>query len=279
MLKTICVFGFLILAFPFSCLYAEDGKLEEIRKETKTSSDRSRSESKSSSSNSSDDDDDSDFSSIFGELFGGIILYTIISPYYLPYKVFDDGYDSPLYFHPYPYCANEKGYMTDISDLKVTAFDLSGEYKIYKDDVYGIGLHFKARTSFRFEVHADYTFLEEKLSNGTTDSLNLGNVNVLYRFAQNNYLLMHSGVGLNILHDKEDKYGFNYNYSLEIYPIKPMYFSIGLDWGRLGSSNVVRFRAMMGVCYQAFELDVGFESYKIGDVNLEGVVFGFKVYF
>ncbi len=90
---------------------------------------------------------------------------------------------------------------------------------------------------------------------------------------------MHSGVGLNILHDKEDKYGFNYNYSLEIYPIKPMYFSIGLDWGRLGSSNVVRFRAMMGVCYQAFELDVGFESYKIGDVNLEGVVFGFKVYF
>lgn len=270
---------FIIWLFLFTSstlLFAQDGKLEEIRKETNKTSKRDNTEEKRSHHHAKDADDSD---SIMGEIFGPIIAYVLISPYYMPYSFWDDGFDTPYCFHPYPYYQSEKGYLKESDEVEWAAFDLSGEFKIYKNSVYGIGLNFKARTSFRLEVHADYNFLEEKLDNGTTDSLYLGNINVLFRFAQNEKLLMHSGFGLNILGDKDDKYGFNYNYSLEVYPFKPMYFAIGADFGQLGGSSYIRFRVSTGVIHRSYELSVGFESYNIGDATLEGIIFGLKIYF
>lgn len=261
---------FLITSSPL--LFAQEGKLEDIRNETNKTSSRDHSDNKSSY-------DSVEADSFFMEIFGPILSYIFISPYSVPYTFWDDGFDTHLCFHPYPYYSTEKGYLTESDDLKGLAFDLSSAYKIYRGDVYGVGLNFKARTNFRFEVHADYNYLEEKLDNGTKDSLYLGNINVLYRFAQNERLLMHSGLGLNILHDKEDKFGFNYNYSLEAYPFKPMYLAIGVDLGLLGGASYVRFRTMVGVVYRSYEVNIGFESYNIGDTSLEGLIFGFKMYF
>lgn len=260
---------------------AQEGKLEDIRKETK---EQDRKENKSSNNNNhrhhSKNSNSGDYS-FLGEIFGPIIFYTIVSPYYLPHHYWDEGFSEPIYFQPYPYYLNNPGYLIDYETefTKKGAIDISSEYKIYRDSVFGVGLNFNLRSNFRVEIQGDFNYLEEKLDNGNTDSLYLGNVNVLFRFAQNPYLLMRSGIGLNFLNDTEDEYGFNYTYSLDVFPVKPLFLSARIDLGGLGSAGFVRFRTAIGFIYKRLEANIGIETYNIGDASLVGLTGGLKWYF
>lgn len=281
-----CLLPFVLcLLFLPAFIYSDDGKLGNIRKETKDSgSKRNPPKSDSSSSSSSSKRDNSscdDTSSFLGEIFSPIIGYILISPYYVPHHFWDEGFSTPLYFHPYPYFNANQGYFSldETENTRFWAIDLSPEFKVYKDEVYGYGLNLNIRANFRIELQADYNYLEEKLDNGSTDSLALGNVNLLFRFAQNPYLLMRSGIGMNMLIDTEDDFGFNFTYSADIYPIKPLFLSARIDLGGLGDATFIRFRATVGFIWKQFELNAGFEYYDIGDVSLEGGTLGFKVYF
>ena len=90
---------------------------------------------------------------------------------------------------------------------------------------------------------------------------------------------MRSGIGLNILNDNVDEYGFNFTYSADVYPIKPLFLSARLDLGGLGGASYVRFRLTAGIIYKKFELNAGLETYNIGGTSLEGLTLGFKMYF
>jgi hypothetical protein len=276
---------FLLLLLFAKPIYAEDGKLDNIRKETKKP-EKSKSESSSNSNSRSNSDESNSASDELASAILGpfieVLGYIVISPYTVPYHYWDEGFSEPLYFQTYPYYMSGSGFLSDEADYTQSfEIDSSVEGKIYRDSVYGVGVNLNLRTSFRLEMQGDYNFLEEKRSNGSTDSLCLGNANILFRFCQNRYLMMRSGLGMNFLHNDggDNRYGFNFTYSLEAYPVKPLFLSARIDLGNLGDASYVRFRTSIGYVYKSFEVDAGIEIYNISGISLQGLTLGVKVYF
>jgi hypothetical protein len=270
----------LSLIFLPAVIYSDDGKQENFINTTK---DKNKVERFSKNANYRSSDASSVENGLV-ELFGGIIavagIFVAAAPYYVPHYFWDKGFSEKLYFEPYPYFGSD-GYLTDdvLDQSQSWAIDITPEYKIYDHNTFGYGVILNFRTSFRFEIQADYNYLEEKSEDGSSDSFGLGNINLLFRFAQNPHLLMRSGVGLIMLNDNEDEFGFNFSYSADCYFSKPLFLSARFDVGRLGGDVFVRLRSTVGYVNKNYELDVGFEFYKMEETSLSGLTLGFKVYF
>lgn len=214
------------------------------------------------------------------DLYKGI-GYTLIFPFYFPYSNFDDGFATPLYFQPYPYYLTHKGYLlkTKTDYAKSWVLDASSEYKLYEDQVNGFGFNLNYRSRNRFAMQSEINFFENNLMNNTSESLIIGNTNVLFRFTQNQYLLMHTGLGLNMSFADENHFGANFTYSMDIYPIKPLFLSARIDLGLLGHDTFVRFKSSIGIIFKRAELYGGIEIYNIEGDSFHGVFIGVKYYF
>lgn len=270
----------LFLIFSPTLIYSKDGKKENSHQSMKDGNYEKESIKNINyrSSNYGDAGDE-----LIG-LFGGIIVFAgfcvAAAPYYVPHYFWDKGFSEKLYFEPYPYFDSD-GYLTDyeLEQSQKFAIDITPEYKIYNHHTYGYGINLNFRTSSRFEIQADYNSLVEKLEEGPKDTFGLANINLLFRFTQNPHLLMRSGFGCIMLNDEEDEYGFNFSYSADCYFVKPLFLSARFDVGKLSNDSFVRLRTTFGYASKRFELDIGFEFYKVEDSSLSGLTLGFKTYF
>ena len=84
---------------------------------------------------------------------------------------------------------------------------------------------------------------------------------------------------MNTLLSKEDSYHLFYNYSVDVYPIKPLYCSARIDLGLVGRTSFFRLRAGIGLLYKRLEVNGGVEMYHIGSDSLIGFFLGAKLYF
>ncbi|PCJ61330.1 MAG: hypothetical protein COA79_07040 [Planctomycetota bacterium] len=268
----ICFF-FCLPAFTFA-----EGKLDKIKKETKKEKKDKPSKNQHHNHhhhNSSSDD-------VVDSFLFELAWYTILSIYGIPHHYIDSGESAS--FSKYPYHPDElsQGYLTINEPDTSTFFSLhtSLESKFYADNVVGYGTHLNFYSAFRIDVLTDYTYLTENIDDDETSSLTLGSANLTIRFAQNEFIQMRSGLGINFLLDKESSTsGINFIYAIDLYPVKPIFFSLRFDGGALGSAGYARLRGLIGVTYKHFEINTGFELIGIGDESLNGVILGFKITF
>jgi hypothetical protein len=138
----------------------------------------------------------------------------------------------------------------------------------------------RLETAVRFGLDASWSHYREELSGGSVDTLNMGDVNLTYRFAQNRYGEMRSGLGMNWFADGPvDEYGFNFTYGGDFYLGKPWIASFEVDWGTLGEASRFHGRTTFGAAWEQCELCAGFDYESLDAVGLPSWFLGVRVWF
>jgi hypothetical protein len=208
----------------------------------------------------------------------------VTSPVWVPKAALDDNtfsFDGRFARFPYD---NLSGYIQPFDaggQTKPWAVRLDAEYVETFDRLDNvIGGHLLVDTASRFGLSASFNHLEEELSGGGRDRLQVGDCNLVYRFAQSEWAEFHTGLGMNWLADgSRTDLGFNFTYSADIYPRKPWVISAAIDWGTLGHAELFRFRTTAGIVFYGIETYAGYEYTEIGRAHWNGLVAGLRVWF
>ncbi|MDA1014728.1 MAG: hypothetical protein O3A00_09795 [Planctomycetota bacterium] len=278
MLKLISVVAMLLA---YTSTATADGKLSALRDEVRSESPSPDSEPEPKKRvdhehDHCDDDDDDSF-------LGSVFLFAITSPWWAPIAAFDTGHAQAAQFPEHPY-DNVPGALVIMSeqkdDISTWIARLRTEYGTDFDGLHRIGGKLLLDTSERIGFDADWNVWEEDMARGFKDSLWTGDANLVYRFAQNEHIQFRSGLGVAWLRDSAaTDFGFNSTYSVDIYPRWPWSLSAELDLGKLGRESRTHFRATAGVVWSSLEFYAGYDILKVGSTTLDGVVFGFQVWY
>jgi hypothetical protein len=291
-----CLLGLVVMSEP-----AAGQALEDLRRDVRTSdpgpgsanSDQpettgSGSGNNSSSSTSSDPADDGWSVDELGAMTLGLGA-AITAPFWGPPVVAGDGYMLPAHFLHFPYQYHQ-GYMLLGSlpqggvptwfDSYPVAVRARSEFGTDFDNLAWVGGQLIVETRARFGADSDFRYVTEKLSSGSRDSLWLGDANLLFRFAQGEYLIMRTGVGASFLADPaRTDWGFNFTYGGDFFPIQPLVLSAELDIGTLGHTNLYHFRSTLGANWRHAEAYLGYDYLDIGPTQIAGLISGVRLWF
>jgi len=229
------------------------------------------------------DCDDCDDDGGLSELAFWFGAYTITSPIWGPCAAVGDDYSVEYTFPRFPYGGGRPGYMripVDAEPGRRFAGRLRVDYADNFDDLERIGGRLLLSTSTRFGLDTGMSRFEESLHGGAYDHLWLGNLNVVYRFAQSPRSQWRIGLGMNWLDDPIDTdYGFNFTYGFDFFPRRPWVFSTEIDWGTLGHAELFHFRTTAGAILGPVESYVGYEYWDIDRAQSNALLAGVRVWF
>jgi len=276
-LLSVCIF------FNTAKTPAQDGKLERLREEVNKGPTDSH-PSKSRDDCTYDDED----------MGGSLIWFVAAIPFTGPHRLLDDNFHNDCAFLKYPYADHRPGSMLIVPQcqplsevfpdgasprLQPWSFQLALEDS---NDFSGLNRangRLLVDTCTRFGLQTSWSYLNEQLC-GCHDSLLLGEMNLVFRFAQSERMQMRTGLGARVLADAHDStWGFNFLYGADLFPVKPVVLSGELEAGSLGSAGVFHARATMGLLYKRYEIYAGYDFLLIGSVGLQGPVLGFRLWF
>src|SRR5262249_59987026 len=85
-------------------------------------------------------------------------------------------------------------------------------------------------TASRFGLLTNWDHFNERLCNNRGDSTTIGDVNLTYRFAQSERILMRAGLGFRTLTDEHvTDWGVNFHYGGDWFPHDPLVLSSSVD--------------------------------------------------
>jgi hypothetical protein len=280
----------LFVALFCPCLWAQ-GRLEEVRAEVAKPAPAKN--SGASSGSRSDADDGCELDGL-----GWLVWWPVLVPFAVPHFLLHDDFHKDSYFLPYPYAANEPGYLcrewsgalgdertasgTSLSDLGARHW--SGQLLLENGNDFN-GLNrlngsLVLDTSLRLGLRTNWHYFNETLDGGRHDDLLLGDTNLTFRFAQNECASLYAGLGFRALTGPgQPHWGWNFTYGADVYPIKPIVISATLDVGSLGSATVFHVRGTVGYIYERWEVFAGYDFLRIGTVNLQGPLVGVRLWF
>jgi hypothetical protein len=213
----------------------------------------------------------------------------VASPFWLPHVAVGDSLQTPGYFAHYPYQYGEGTMLIDPGEAlglegpRVPywwSVRARGEFGSGLDDLDWIGGRLLVDTKSRWGVEGDFRYILDDLGGGIHDDAWLGDGNVLFRFAQSEWLQFRTGLGINYLSDREGTdLGFNFTYAVDAQPIRPLVFTAELDLGTLGHASVVHVRTTAGIAIGVSEAYIGYDLYDIGSTQIQGLVAGVQLWY
>ena len=235
-----------------------------------------------------------DYENPMERFLGWALLQTIAAPYRLPRVMVEDVDFSPGHFVDSPYVEFE-----DVVTGQLVSYDgfvthgLAGDETDsawmlrtrvdYVDDLDAlskIGGQFLFDSSIRFGIESEFNHYREDFRQGVDDELWIGDVNMVYRFAQSDRLQMRSGIGANWLSDRDaTDWGFNFTYGGDWFPRRPWVVSTELDLGTLGEASLFHGRVTGGVLWRNTEVYLGYEHLSVGGADIDGLITGLRFWF
>lgn len=107
-----------------------------------------------------------------------------------------------------------------------------------------------------------------------------GDFNLVYHLKQIRYVVFRMGVGANWLNDGETtEVGFNSTYGFDIRLKKPWYVTTTVDWGRLGSDQLLHWQLSGGLDFGRFELFLGYDFFDVGNLERKLWLAGAGIWF
>lgn len=283
MLRAAYSLALALLLADFTAVAAQEGRLQQVRDEVRTTP-------KAGQASPHDGDEDS----LFGDMFGQVFWTAIAFPFALPKLALQDDADKALEFARYPYVAAYPGYLMidpaaspELAQTlgpdfrpKAWAVQLSLENGNDFNGMNRVGGRLLVDTDSRFGILTEWSYFRESLCLGRTDNTVIGDVNAVYRFAQNEWCQFRAGAGIRIQTDRAGtNLGVNLHYGADIFPVQPLVLSSSIDGGTLGSAGVIHLRQTIGAVFNGWELFGGYDFLRIGDVNLQGPMIGLRLWF
>jgi len=279
---------------------ADAGKLSEVRDEVRSGSSSSGGSSGGSHSGGGGYGDcDDDDGSILGDILGGL-LHSLLSPrrdsstprYCYEEGSFEDGDQvefepivPEIFLAPYPYAEGHVGYIVHSDNLGAPPQAWGGrawfEYGMRTDGVerWTGQLLVERASGLGLDVNWN-TYLEDLGPGLGHDRLDMGELNLLLGFGRKRRAQWRAGVGFNWLDDAvQTDYGWNTTLQLDVYPVQPLIVSGQVDYGQIRHADMFHGAVTAGVIWRRWELFAGYDYRRIGHVDLEGPMFGARVWF
>ena len=302
------LFGSLLLAClwwqtPLVC--AQEGRLEQVREEVRGDNERADKEEKPERSRRGNGNKAQDYDDVWGYGNGcssdnsdsgfGLAGLALLAPFLGPACLLGDDYTHTGYFLSHPYQHGLPGFMRidgfldegqppgqpplDPDRLKVWMGRLTLQDSNDFRGLNRLNGQLLLDTSSRFGLQTGWTYLNERLGGGQHDDMVLGDLDVMFRFAQNEYVQMRAGLGARVLADTTSRWGFNFTYGADLFPVRPLVLSAVADLGTLGSTSLVHLRGTAGVMVHGWEFFAGYDYMRIGTVDLQGPTLGLRFWF
>jgi hypothetical protein len=295
MRRAVCCLAVLCCWCAAPPLGGQEGRLQRVREEVRGDGDKREEPGKREDSGGSRDcasPDAEETESFFGEL----ALYGLLAPFILPAALLGDDYGPRGYFLRHPYQHGLPGYLRldgrsyegpspDAAPLDLDRLDgWMGRVTVQEsNDFRGLNRvtgQLLLDTTLRLGVQTGWTWLHERPGGGRSDDLGLGDISLTFRFAQNEYVQMRAGLGARVLVDTGDaRWGFNFTYGADVFPVRPLVLSAVLDLGTVGDAGVFHGRATVGAIFRGWEVFAGYDYLRIGSVDLQGPAVGLRLWF
>ncbi len=233
-------------------------------------------------------DDDHHLFDIFEPAAGEWLWLAATSPFWYPRLLAGDDGEADRDFLTYPYQADFPGYWMHQHDRRQAGIGtyhpwllrLRGEYGEDFDSIRRVSMGVLYDTDLRVGLDASLDYYREWLPGGLRDDLWLGDVNVVYRFAQSERFALRSGLGANYLTGTgSTDFGFNFTYGGDWLPARPWILSANIDVGTLGKVGFFRGRATVGINVRKVEFFTGYDYLDVGTVQIGTVIGGIRLWY
>jgi hypothetical protein len=217
------------------------------------------------------------------------LLLAVSAPFWLPAAAVGDQYTFESEFLDYPYQCGQPGEMimraNPNSPSKPWLVRVAGEYGDDFDRLaFGRG-HVLLDTCRRFGIDTEWAYRREELrpvavGGNSHDDLWTGDANLVFRFAETEWLQMRAGIGINWLADDAGgDVGFNFTYGGDLLPCDPWIISAEIDWGKIGHAGLFHGRLTVGVQIDAIEFYTGYDYFDVGTAQSDAIVAGVRLWF
>ncbi len=105
-----------------------------------------------------------------------------------------------------------------------------------------------------------------------------GDANFVYSLGSQ-YIAMRGGLGAAWFYDKDFDLGYNLTYGADLFLKRPFLVSAEVDWGKISGDKLLHYRGTFGFQLLRFELYVGYDSYRLGDLHFNGPMAGAGIWF
>lgn len=223
------------------------------------------------------DGDDNGLEELVGAAVGTVVLAAAVTPFVVPRAALnDDG--ARGYFPDYPYDADAGSLVYDAAPPGVhdSLIVLQSDYGTDFDSTSHAHGRIFGDFGQRLGFDSEFYYRHEDVPSGN-DELWQGDVNLTYRFAQNEHWQFRAGLGVNWMADEfGTDAGFNTTYGFEWFPKDPVVVSSTIDWGRIGDSSIFHFRNTVGVTQNGWGVFTGHDYQSVGGVKINAWVNGIE---
>jgi len=220
---------------------------------------------------------------LFDRTFGVVIEAIVYLPVLLPRALAHDPGGEPAGFDRYPYREGDRYWVpADVEPRERRGSAAIGRFELGTDfdDLERVGFALLWEHESRFGIDASWSRWREDLDGGGTDELDLGDLDLVYRFAHGERAAFRAGVGVNYLDDRiDEELGFNFTYGADFLPVRPLVASLEMNHGTLGDAGLQHYRASLGVIIEHFELTAGADYWEIDDEDLRSYSIGLRGWF
>lgn len=280
-----CVLGACALLLMGSGAWAEEGQLDRLRREVRSEAEEgpprsSQEEGPGENGRWLRDSDLDETSATPTHWSVDLLLMGATSPVWLPRALVGDDSSAALDFSRFPY-EDGAGYLCAGSPTaRSWSGRLQAEYVEPFRDLTILRGRFLLDTDLRLGVDGQWDYSQERVSPSVQDHLWLGDLNIVWRFAQHANAEFRTGVGCNWLaDDRRADFGFNFTYGFDLFPKRPWVLSTEIDWGTLGDAGLFRFRTTVGATFHGLEAYTGYEYFDVAGTHLNGLIGGVRLWF
>lgn len=281
MIKQVLTTGFMICVISFQG-FGQEGKLDKGKESLKTSSSSpssSTTKSNSKSRRSNRNNNDSFADSFFAEFFIKLFAYTAYGvAVETPFE--KDGRMHYAEISSYPYQESNYGNFiyTDSTNYNITRFDITNNFVMENNNLYGNNFGVNFRFLKRFALDADYLYLVEKI-NGTKDSFSLYSILLKYYRVRTERFDAWFGLGMMHVGSDVDKTGFGIGLGAEWFIKKPISLDFSHKWTNINQQEVHKTKLLLKYHLKNYQISSGYENFKIGVSKIGAFSVGFGASF
>lgn len=229
-------------------------------------------------------------SNLFGELLGMLLFGSSGnsgprsmlhgSSRDIDYEIYSREQTDSVFYASFPYEDRAGGMLNPRigyhKDLSVrTAFWFGTDFD--QLNTWNTALRIDGRDAFGLD--GQWAYLTESTVPGKQDWMHLGDINLTVPLIEREHVLVRSGAGLNLLVDRQGTVAdYNVTLTTNWFPIQPVNFGFEVDYGELGRAHQLHLLSTTGLNFRHLEMFGGYEYRRIGGVELQGPLFGLRLW-
>lgn len=264
----------LLFGIHFNCL-PQDGKLNKGKKSLQTSISSGSSGKKTvKKSGNNSNINHHQFENPFARIIWSIAAYTFYGiAIESPFEKMGRMHNAEI--SNYAYKENRYGNFiyTDSTNYNIARFDITNNFVLENNNVYGNNLGVNFRFLKRFALDVDYLYLTEHINN-SRDSFTLYSALLKYYRVRTQHFDAWFGLGIMHVASDVDKSGFGTGLGAEWFITKPISVDFSYKWTNINQQEVHKMKLLLKYHIKNYHISSGYEQFKIGVSKIKAFSLG-----